>query len=44
MLNFHSLPHGGVIFPVADIAFGAACHSSGGLAVALSMTMPWRAR
>lgn len=41
MLNFHGLPHGGVIFSVADIAFGAACNSSGGLAVALSMTIAY---
>jgi acyl-CoA thioesterase len=41
MRNFHGLPHGGVIFSVADIAFGAACNSSGGLAVALSMTIAY---
>ena len=41
MLNFHGLPHGGVIFSVADIAFGAACNSSGDLAVALSMTIAY---
>jgi len=41
MLNFHGLPHGGVIFSVADIAFGAACNSSGGAAVALSMTIAY---
>ena len=37
MLNFHGLPHGGVIFSVADIAFGAACNSSGGLAVSMTI-------
>ena len=41
MLNFHGLPHGGVIFSLADIAFGAACNSSGELAVALSMTIAY---
>ena len=41
MLNFHSLPHGGVIFSVADIAFGGACNSSGGLAVALIMAIAY---
>ena len=32
-------PHGGVIFSLADIAFGAACNSGGEAAVALSMTI-----
>jgi acyl-CoA thioesterase len=39
MLNFQGAPHGGVIFSLADIAFGAACNSHGEPAVALSMTI-----
>ena len=35
MLNFHGLPHGGVIFSLADAAFAAACNSYGQAAVAL---------
>ncbi|MBN1977847.1 MAG: hydroxyphenylacetyl-CoA thioesterase PaaI [Anaerolineae bacterium] len=35
MLNFHGLPHGGVIFSLADAAFAAACNSYGQVAVAL---------
>ena len=37
MVNFQGYPHGGVIFSLADIAFGAACNSHGGTAVALNM-------
>ena len=39
MVNFQGYPHGGVIFSLADIAFGAACNSHGGSAVALNMTI-----
>ena len=39
MVNFQGYPHGGVIFSLADIAFGAACNSHGGTAVALNMTI-----
>ena len=39
MVNFQGFPHGGVIFSVADIAFGTACNSHGAPAVALSMTI-----
>jgi acyl-CoA thioesterase len=39
MVNFQGYPHGGVIFSLADIAFGAACNSRGEPAVALSMTI-----
>lgn len=39
MLNYQGYPHGGVIFSLADIAFGAACNSHGEPAVALSMTI-----
>jgi len=27
MVNFQGYPHGGVIFSLADVAFGAACNS-----------------
>lgn len=43
MLNFQGYPHGGVIFSLADIAFGAACNSHGESAVALSMTISFLA-
>jgi acyl-CoA thioesterase len=39
MVNFQGFPHGGVIFSVADIAFGTACNAHGAPAVALSMTI-----
>ena len=39
MVNFQGYPHGGVIFSLADMAFGAACNSHGGTAVALNMTI-----
>ena len=35
MVNFQGFPYGGVIFSVADIAFGTACNSHGEPAVAL---------
>ncbi len=37
MVNGHGLPHGAIIFALADFAFAAACNSSGRTAVALSM-------
>ncbi len=43
MLNYQGSPHGGVIFSLADIAFGAACNSHGEPAVALSMTISFLA-
>ena len=43
MLNFHGIPHGGAIFALADAAFAAAGNSRGQVAVALSMTINFRA-
>ncbi|OGK98330.1 MAG: hypothetical protein A3E31_16825 [Candidatus Rokubacteria bacterium RIFCSPHIGHO2_12_FULL_73_22] len=43
MLNFQGHPHGGVIFSLADVAFGAACNAHGGAAVALSVTISFLA-
>ena len=37
LLNGHGLPHGAVIFALADVAFAAACNASGQTALALSM-------
>ncbi|MBN1685682.1 MAG: hotdog fold thioesterase [Spirochaetales bacterium] len=37
MVNFHGFTHGGVIFSLADIAFGAASNSHGQTAVALNV-------
>ena len=39
MVNFQGYPHGGVIFSLADMAFGAACNSHGEPPVALNMTI-----
>lgn len=39
MLNFQGYPHGGVIFTLADVAFGAACNAHGQTNVALSVTI-----
>ena len=39
LVHFQGYPHGGVIFSLADIAFGAACNSHGEPAVALNMTI-----
>ena len=39
MCNFHGLPHGGVIFSLADAAFAAASNSHGQVAVALNVTI-----
>jgi acyl-CoA thioesterase len=43
MLNHQGHPHGGVIFSLADVAFGAACNSHGEPAVALNMTISYLA-
>ena len=43
MLNFQGAPHGGVIFSLADVAFGAACNSHGEPAVALTVTISYLA-
>lgn len=43
MLNHQGTPHGGVIFSLADVAFGAACNARGGTWVALSMTISFLA-
>ena len=37
MVNFHGITHGGVIFSLGDIAFGAASNSYGQAAVALNV-------
>lgn len=39
MVNFQGYPHGGVIFSLADVAFGAACNAHGEPAVALTVTI-----
>ena len=39
MLNFHGIPHGGVIFSLADAAFAAAGNSHGQTAVALNVSI-----
>jgi acyl-CoA thioesterase len=39
MVNFHGLPHGGVIFSLADTAFAAASNSHGQVAVALNVNI-----
>lgn len=43
MLNYQGSPHGGVIFSLADVAFGAACNARGAPAVALNMTISYLA-
>ena len=43
MLNFHGVPHGGVIFSLADAAFAAACNSYGQVAVALNVSISFLA-
>jgi acyl-CoA thioesterase len=43
MRNFQGYPHGGVIFSLADVAFGAACNSHGQTSVALTMTISYLA-
>jgi acyl-CoA thioesterase len=39
MLNFHGIPHGGVIFSLADAAFAAASNSYGQTSVALNVSI-----
>jgi acyl-CoA thioesterase len=39
MLNFHGILHGGVVFSLADTAFGAAANSHGQVAVALNVSI-----
>lgn len=43
MVNFQGYPHGGVIFSLADVAFGAACNSHGKPNVALNVTISFLA-
>ena len=43
MLNFHGMPHGGVIFSLADAAFAAASNSHGQVAVALNVSISFLA-
>lgn len=43
MLNHRGFLHGGVIFSLADVAFGAACNSHGETALALTMTITFLA-
>ena len=43
MVNFQGYPHGGVIFSLADIAFGSACNAHGVPAVALTMSISYLA-
>jgi len=43
LLNFLGMPHGGVIFSLADVAFSAACNSYGQTAVALNMNVSFLA-
>ncbi len=43
MVNFHSEPHGGAIFSLADYAFSGACNAHGEAAVALSVTIQFLA-
>ncbi len=42
-LNFHGIPHGGVIFSMADAAFAAAGNSHGQTAVALNVNISFLA-
>jgi acyl-CoA thioesterase len=43
MLNFAGIPHGGVIFSLADAAFAAASNSHGQLSVALNVSISFLA-
>jgi len=43
MLNLHGMPHGGVIFSLADAAFAAASNSHGQVAVALNVSINYLA-
>ena len=39
MLNFHGITHGGVVFALGDMAFGAASNASGQTAVAMNVAI-----
>ena len=39
MLNFHSMTHGGLVFALGDIAFGAASNAHGQIALALNVAI-----
>ena len=39
MINFHGTTHGGIIFFISDMAFGAACNSRGKVSVALNISI-----
>ena len=39
MCNFHGTIHGGIIFSIADMAFGAAANSYGRIAVAMNVNI-----
>jgi acyl-CoA thioesterase len=39
MTNFHGTTHGGIIFFISDMAFGAACNSIGKVSVALNVSI-----
>jgi acyl-CoA thioesterase len=43
MLNHRGFAHGGVIFSLADVAFGAACNAHGETALALTTTITYLA-
>lgn len=43
MVNHQGKPHGGVIFTLADVAFGSACNSYGEDAVALNNSISYLA-
>jgi acyl-CoA thioesterase len=41
MVNFQGYPHGGTLFSLADVAFGAACNARGGSSVGLNVTISY---
>ena len=41
MANFHGITHGGVVFALGDMAFGAAGNSRGQTAVALNISISY---
>lgn len=43
MANFHGIGHGGVVFTLADTAFGLSCNSHGVPAVALTVNIDFLA-
>lgn len=43
MVNFQGYPHGGIIFSLADVAFGAACNAHDEPSVALTVTISYLA-